>query len=146
MELEGQPRKGTFSPVLIVDDDHRTRELIALALGTADLEVVQAATAQQALDLLDVGTFGAVVLDNHLPGMSGLELVRIVRSRREMVTLPIILVTGDDAAADRVAGLGSGATDYVVKPFVPDELVARVLAHLRTQALWSEVVDAHRQE
>ena len=146
MHEDAQPEKGSAGPVLVVDDDHHSRDLMALALSLAGLEVVQAGSGQQALDLVASGTFGAVVLDNQMPGFTGLDVVRVLRDRRETSTMPIILVTADDGPGDRVAGLGSGASDYIVKPFEPDELVARVRAQLRTQALWGEMIDAHRRE
>jgi EAL domain-containing protein (putative c-di-GMP-specific phosphodiesterase class I)/DNA-binding response OmpR family regulator len=146
MHEEAQPEKASAGPVLVVDDDHHSRDLMALSLSLAGLEVVQAASGQQALDLVASGTFAAVVLDNQMPGFSGLEVVRVLRDRRETATMPIILVTADDGPGDRVAGLGTGASDYIVKPFEPDELGARVRAQLRTQALWGEMIDAHRRE
>lgn len=134
------------APVLVADDDPHTRELVALTLSTAGMEVVQASTADRALHLLTMGTFSAVVLDNHMPGRSGLEVLEIIRARPETATLPVILVTGDDEAAARVHGLRTGANDYIVKPFDPEELAARVEAQVRNQSLWGEVVDAHRRE
>src|SRR5436190_2636300 len=142
----GPDKAGAVAPVLVVDDDRASRELMALTLATAGMEVVQAAGGHQALDLLSLGSFSAVVLDNHMPGFSGLDVLRVLRSRSETQTLPVLLVTGDDAAGDRVEGLRTGASDYIVKPFDPDELVARVEAQLRTQTLWTDVVEAHRRE
>src|SRR5207248_679440 len=99
MKQEARPDKAGTGPVLVVDDERHSRELVAIALNGAGLEVVQATSGQQALDLLAVGTFGAVVLDNHMPGFTGLEVLRVLRSRRETVTLPVVLLTGDDSTA-----------------------------------------------
>src|SRR4051795_13758556 len=134
------------APVLVVDDDRATRELMALTLETAGHEVVQAASGHQALDLLSLGSFSAVVLDNHMPGFSGLDMLRVLRNRPETQTLPALLVNGADGVSDRIEGRRTGASDYIVKPFDPDELVARVEAQLRTQAMWIDVVEAHRRE
>src|SRR3954469_12212802 len=146
VEHQDQAHKPGGAPILIVDDERASRELVAMTLATACHEVVQAANGHQALDLLSVSTFAAVVLDNHMPGFAGLEVLRVIRSRPETQTLPVVLVTGDDSAGDRVLGLRTGASDYVVKPYDPEELLARVEAQLRTQNLWSEVVEGHRRQ
>ncbi len=130
--------------MLVVDDDAAVRRLIAHALTAAGVEVLEAADAEQALRLLAVAEVGAVVLDQRLPGMSGRDL--LARIRAEDGALPVLLVTGDVDVADRVGGLDAGADDYVTKPFEPDELVARVMARLRSGAVWRAVVDTHLRE
>jgi len=130
-------------PILVVEDDAATRRLIATALSLADLEVVEASTAEHALSLLGMGCYRAVVLDNHLPGMSGIQLVGMLRDNPETATLPILLVSGDNLARDRVGGLRTGANDYITKPFDLDELVARVQAQLRQQETWTTLLDAN---
>jgi CheY-like chemotaxis protein len=132
--------------VLVVDDDLATRRLLAATLRTADIEVVRAGSGLQALELMGHQSFAAVVLDIHMPGMSGLEVLRHLRSRPATATLPVILVTGDDRVADRVHGLEAGANDYIAKPFDPDELVARVRAQLRWNSLWVETIQSHQRE
>jgi EAL domain-containing protein (putative c-di-GMP-specific phosphodiesterase class I)/CheY-like chemotaxis protein len=139
-------KPGADAPVLVVDDDRRTREVMAMALVAAGIEVVEATGGGHALELLAIGNFAAVVMDNHMPGVSGLDVLRSLRQQPETATLPVILVTGDDGTDERVAGLRTGASDYVVKPFDPDELVARVESQLRTQALWTGMIAAHHQE
>ena len=131
---------------MVVDDDPGTRRLIATALRLGDLEVVEAGTAEHALSLLGMGGYRAVVLDNHLPGMSGVQLLGLLRHNPETATLPVILVTGDDLARDRIGGLRTGANDYITKPFDPEELLARVQAQLRQQETWTSLLDAHRRE
>jgi EAL domain-containing protein (putative c-di-GMP-specific phosphodiesterase class I)/CheY-like chemotaxis protein len=111
----------------------------ATALQLAGYECVEAATAAEALDRIDA-TIAAVILDNRLPDALGTELLH--RLRRQMgATLPVLLVTGDDQLAGPAAGLGAGATDYLLKPVDPDELVARLGAHLRGQAAWFAFLD-----
>jgi EAL domain-containing protein (putative c-di-GMP-specific phosphodiesterase class I)/DNA-binding response OmpR family regulator len=129
--------------VLVVDDDADVREFLVASLETSGYSTVQAASGLEALDALDAvhGSIAAVVLDNRLPDVSGLEVLRLIRERPSRATLPVLLVTGDDRLAQRVAGLGAGATDYLVKPVEPDELVARVAAHLRSQAAWFDILD-----
>jgi EAL domain-containing protein (putative c-di-GMP-specific phosphodiesterase class I)/DNA-binding response OmpR family regulator len=133
-------------PILIVDDDHSMRRLLAAALTLAGHRTVEAADATEALEQLRHRRFGAVLLDCRMPGMSGLELLVALRARPDTRTLPVILVTGDDEIGDRVQGLRAGADDYVVKPFHPDELVARVEAQLRGQAAWHENVERQLRE
>src|SRR5947199_131435 len=137
-------RKGARQgPVLVVDDDRVARHLAASALAAAGVETVEAVTGRQALDLLAHGTFAAVLLDNHMPGLSGLDVLGAIRAEPATRTLPVLLVTADEDVTDRVRGLRAGASDYLVKPYDPDELVARVDAHLENQTAWSEVVESH---
>lgn len=133
-------------PVLIVDDERSMRQLLAAALNLAGFRTVEAANGQQALDLLRQQRFSAVLLDNRMPEMSGLDVLVLLRARADSRTLPVILVTGDDEVADRVRGLQAGADDYVVKPFHPDELVARVRAQLRGQRAWAETIERQLRE
>lgn len=129
--------------MLVVDDDRVARHLAASALAAAGVETVEAVTGRQALDLLAHGTFAAVLLDNHMPGLSGLDVLGAIRAEPATRTLPVLLVTADEDVTDRVRGLRAGASDYLVKPYDPDELVARVEAHLENQTAWSEVVESH---
>ena len=122
------------------------RQLIAAALNLAGFKTVEAATGRQALELMREQRFGVVLLDNRMPEMSGLDVLVLLRARTDSRTLPVILVTGDDEVDERVRGLQAGADDYVVKPFHPDELVARVRAQLRGQRAWAENVERHLRE
>lgn len=132
----------TEASILVVDDDAGIRELVAFGLRRAGFDVVEAASGEDALDLVEGGTIGLVVLDIGLPGMSGTDVVRALRERPQAATLPVILMTGTGEVDSLVAGLGAGADDFVAKPVRLDELVARVQAHLRRGAAWSNVVDA----
>lgn len=114
--------------VLVVDDDDGVRGVVACALTRGGLEVVEAADAEQALKCLGEQRIALVVLDIGLPGMNGLQLLGRLR---ETGRLPVIMLTGRSSEVDRVIGLEMGADDYVVKPFSPKELCARVLAVLR---------------
>jgi DNA-binding response OmpR family regulator len=143
MSAGHKKRVSSQDPVLIVDDDPTTRSLMALSLSAAGLETVEASSGEEALCLIDEASFAAVLLDIQLPGVAGLDVLASLRDRRQTRTLPVILVTGDGQVDDRVRGLQAGANDYVVKPFKPAELVARVEAQLREQAAWEEVIQAH---
>jgi EAL domain-containing protein (putative c-di-GMP-specific phosphodiesterase class I)/DNA-binding response OmpR family regulator len=127
-------------PVLVVDDDPAIRDLFAYALRDAGLEVIEAASGKAALAILEDRTVGVVLCDVAMPGMSGIELVRELRRRPETATLPIILVTGSGTDHGVVEGLEAGADDFVAKPVQLAELIARVRAHLRIQAAWSDVL------
>ncbi|HEY2430860.1 MAG TPA: EAL domain-containing protein [Acidimicrobiales bacterium] len=122
--------------ILLVDDDPSIARLLELVFTDAGFRTALAPSAEAALTAIEGGGIVGVVLDNHLPGMSGVDLLRVLRSHPASVTLPVLLLTGDDQLAARVGGLEAGATDYVVKPFEPAELVARFEAHLRAAAAW----------
>jgi DNA-binding NarL/FixJ family response regulator len=112
--------------ILIVDDDSSIRTLVASALAEAGFDTAEAATSDQTLKLARRSDPALVVLDVNIPGVSGYEICR--RLREEFgVGLPILFLSGDRTESfDKVAGLLVGGDDYLVKPFSPDELVARV--------------------
>jgi len=115
--------------ILIVEDDTGVcRSLVAL-LRLAGFEVQTAGNVATAVQLVRETQFDLLVLDWNLPDGSGLALLRAVRGRGQ--TCPAIMLTGRSEIDDRVTALDSGADDYLVKPFDPKELVARVQAHLR---------------
>lgn len=119
--------------VLVVDDDLELATLLQRGLQTAGYAVEVAPTGSEALRRIAENEYDAVLLDFVLPGMSGLEVCRRLRSRRYWV--PILMLTGRDAVADRVAGLDVGADDYMIKPFSFDELTARIRALVRRGAV-----------
>jgi EAL domain-containing protein (putative c-di-GMP-specific phosphodiesterase class I)/DNA-binding response OmpR family regulator len=136
-------RRGT---ILVVDDDPILRELLATVLTQAGFGVVRAEDGRRALQLINEHRYAAVLLDDQLPGMAGVEVVEAVRSSPETSTVPIILVTAKGSLDDRIRGLRAGANDYVVKPFQASELLARLEAQLREQAAWLRVLDTHLRE
>jgi len=113
-------------PILVVDGDPECRRLIARLLERAGYSSSEAATGEEALEATLRQRPALVILDVHLPGVSGYEVCRALRERfGEM--LPIVFVSGERTEpADQVAGLLIGATDYIVKPFVADVLLARL--------------------
>ncbi|NIM04462.1 MAG: response regulator [Armatimonadetes bacterium] len=120
--------KGRKFKVLVVDDDPSVRELVSLYLEKEGLMPVEASTGEEALHLISQHSPEVVILDIMLPETDGLE---ICRNLRRISDVPIIMLTAKGEEADRVVGLELGADDYVVKPFSPRELVARVKAVLR---------------
>jgi two-component system OmpR family response regulator len=117
------------SPHILVVDDHREiRDLIGRYLVKNGLRVTTAESAAVARKALKAGAFDLVVLDIMMPGEDGLSLCR---SLRETTELPVILLTAMAEETDRIVGLEIGADDYLVKPFNPRELLARIRAVLR---------------
>ena len=114
--------------LLVVDDDREIRDLLQRFLGKHGLRVDTAADGRAMQRLLDNGRFDLVVLDLMLPGEDGLTLCRRLRTTTQ---LPIIMLTALAEDTDRIIGLEMGADDYVVKPFNPRELLARIRAVLR---------------
>jgi two-component system, OmpR family, response regulator MtrA len=114
--------------VLVVEDDPSVAEATGMLLERAGLRVVPAPDGQRALDLFHRQRFDAVVLDLMLPVVDGFD---VCRSIRRISTVPIVMLTARADTAEIVAGLELGADDYVTKPFVGPEFVARVRAALR---------------
>ena len=119
---------GDMATILVVDDEPNIREVVALYLRRDGHAVVSAADGDEALRLNREHRPDLVVLDLMLPRLSGLEVCRRIQAERRV---PLIMLTARGDEEDRIIGLGVGADDYVVKPFSPRELVARVAAVLR---------------
>jgi len=112
--------------VLVVDDDAPIRRMLQRTLSAAGFAVEAVADGGAALASVERSVPDVIVLDVAMPGLDGLAVVRRVRGKR--LAVPILLLTARDALEERVAGLESGADDYLVKPFEVDELVARLRA------------------
>jgi two-component system response regulator MprA len=115
--------------VLVVDDDRKLRDMLRRALESEGFAVDTAEDGGRALAAISQRAFDLVVLDVLMPGVDGLGVARRLRQRGDPT--PILMLTARDGVPDRVAGLDSGADDYLVKPFSLDELMARVRALLR---------------
>lgn len=109
-------------PVLIVDDEPAIADLIEMTLETLGYRCVKAADGEAAADLLERQRFDLILLDVMLPGVDGFALMDYIAP----TGTPVIFLTARASVADRVRGLKLGAYDYIVKPFAPDELLARV--------------------
>jgi putative two-component system response regulator len=121
--------------VLVVDDDDIDLELLANTVDRAGYEVEIAHDGWQALEILRAGSFRLVISDWEMPGMSGIELCRRIRSRHSAGYVYMILVTARDGADNIAAGLNAGADDFITKPFEPTELCVRMRAGERILAL-----------
>src|SRR5438874_8408121 len=134
----------TLEPhVLAIDDDADMRKLIDDYLGQNDLRVTTVATGADMEKALAERAIDVVVLDLRLAGEDGMQLAKKLR---ETTQIPIIIVSGRKDEADRVMGLELGADDYMVKPFSPRELLARVRAVLRRYRSASEVPPARNEK
>ena len=115
--------------ILVVDDDASIRRMLARTLEAEGYAVESAGDGGAALAAIERLVPDVLVLDVSLPGLDGLAVSRALRRRG--LALPILMLTARDALDDRIAGLDSGADDYLVKPFAPGELLARIRALLR---------------
>ena len=112
--------------VLVVDDDPDIRELIVFKLEQAGFEVRSAGDGQTGLDAAMTRPPDLILLDVMMPKLSGIEVCRRLRDHAPTATTPVILLTAKAQEADVQGGFAVGATDYIVKPFSPRELVNRV--------------------
>lgn len=112
--------------ILVADDDVDIRELVEFKLSMLGHEVVAVADGSSAVEEVRRRRPDLAVLDVMMPGMSGLEAVRVIRDDPDLKDLPVILLTARAQESDRETGLDSGADDYVTKPFSPRELASRV--------------------
>jgi DNA-binding response OmpR family regulator len=114
--------------ILIVDDEEKIRDVVASYLKREGYQVLEAATGAEALVRLTEEKVDLVILDLMLPDVPGEEVCRLIRARSPV---PVLMLTAKVGEEDRIRGLSLGADDYVIKPFSPRELVARVKAVLR---------------
>jgi DNA-binding response OmpR family regulator len=124
--------------ILVVEDEPDMVELVRYNLEKEGYKVDAAKDGLEALDLARRAVFDLIVLDLMLPGLDGFEVLKRLRVGRTSAQTPVILLTAKGGEADRVLGLELGADDYVVKPFSPRELTARVKAVLRRTARAAE--------
>lgn len=120
--------------ILVVEDEQPIRDLIAFGLRRAGCDVALAEHSQAALASIGDRRPDLVLVDWMLPDMSGIELVRVLRRDANTRDIPVMMLTARGEEADKVAGLESGADDYVTKPFSARELIARIQAVLRRSA------------
>jgi two-component system phosphate regulon response regulator PhoB len=120
--------------ILLVEDEPAIQELIAFNLTQAGHNVLRASTAEAAITLVKNALPDLVLLDWMLPGASGIEVAKRLRSDERTRQIPIIMLTARSDEQDKISGLDAGADDYITKPFSPRELLARIKAVLRRRA------------
>ncbi len=126
------PSPGTL---LVVDDNEMNRDILSRRLRKHGYDVVTAVDGADALAMVDAQEFALVLLDIEMPGLSGLEVLKMLRERRSTIQLPIIMVTARQESADIVNALNCGANDYLTKPVDLAIAVARIQTQLaRKQA------------
>ncbi len=119
--------------ILIVEDEAAIRDMLNFTLSAAGYQVVEAHNAEQAWQSLNENIPACVLLDWMLPGVSGVSLVERIRKHERFASMPIIMLTARGEENDQVQGFEAGADDYVIKPFSPRALVARLKALLRRE-------------
>jgi two-component system, OmpR family, KDP operon response regulator KdpE len=127
--MNSEPATGGQGTILVVDDDASTRRALRVTLTGLGFTVVEAARGEEALSLVRVSWFDAVLLDVDMAGMGGLETCRCIR--HAIARLPILMLTVMDTEDDKVLALDAGADDYIIKPFQIRELTARLRSAVR---------------
>jgi two-component system phosphate regulon response regulator PhoB len=117
--------------ILIIEDDPEIQEMLSLAFAGEGWKLIQAKTGEEGISLLEKHGADCIILDIMLPGMDGLKALKKIRAETRWRTVPVILATAKGEEPDIVAGLELGADDYVVKPYSPRVLIARIRAALR---------------
>lgn len=117
--------------ILVIEDEPSIAELIAINLTHSGFTVERALQCEEGLQKIKSQKPDLLILDWMMPGKSGVQFTKELRSSPELQNIPILMLTAKGAEADKIQGLDSGADDYVTKPFSPKELIARVKALLR---------------
>lgn len=121
----------TTAHILVVEDEPSQMELISYNLKAQGFQVTQSQSGEAGLQVVEEVLPDLIILDWMLPGISGIEVCRQVKRKKETRKVPVIMLTARSEEVDRIRGLDTGADDYVVKPYSVNELVARVRALLR---------------
>jgi len=124
---------GAQATVLIIEDDSEIQELLAVSMARENWKLVQSKSGEEGLDYLKNRRPDCILLDIMLPGIDGLRLIKKIRELENCQGVPIIMTTARGEESDIITGLELGADDYVVKPYSPKVLIARVRAGLRRQ-------------
>lgn len=121
--------------ILLVDDDPDILDVLEIALSEENYEILKAGDGEEALKIIKAKPLDLVLLDNNMPKKNGREVCLEVKKDILLRHLPIIMVTGKGEIDDKVGGINAGADDYIVKPFEPKELLARIRMILRRSAI-----------
>jgi DNA-binding response OmpR family regulator len=119
-------------PFLVVEDDPELRQYLIDVLESGGIAAIGVESGERALEHVAVAPVAGVLADLHLPGIDGIELVKLLRHRRPTAAVPMLLLTAD-GDTHPVEALDAGADDHLQKPLAPAELLARVNAHLRAR-------------
>ena len=125
------------SKIMVVDDEMHIRELVRFYLDKAGFDTIEAANAEEALDIVENQYIDLAVVDIMMPGMDGFELVEQMRQYREF---PVIMLTAKSQSKDKLRGFSLGIDDYVTKPFDPEKLMARIKTILKRYSINSSNV------
>lgn len=117
-----------MNPILVVDDNEQILDILTQYIQAEGFSYLAARSGEEALRLFEAADPSLILLDIMLPGIDGLEICRRIRA---VSSVPILMVTAKDEDADRILGLDIGADDYIVKPFSPGEVMARIRAVMR---------------
>ena len=120
-----------LAKILVVEDDKSISDLITLHLKKNDFKYLVIHNGEDALSHLDNFMPDFIILDWMIPGLSGLEVLRRIRNKQEYKNLPILMLTAKNSEQDKIISFESGLDDYITKPFLPSELIARVKAILK---------------
>ena len=127
--------------ILIVEDDPKISRFVSLELMHEGYETEIKADGREALEAALANEYGLIILDVMLPSLNGIEVLRRLRQAK---TTPVIILTARDQVMDKVSGLDVGANDYMTKPFVIEELLARIRANLRKTTVAGEIMTLGR--
>lgn len=122
-------RETYMKRILVLEDEEDIRDFIVINLKRSGLDVIEASTGEEAIKLIDHEDIDVAVLDVMLPGIDGFDVLKNIRQKNK--TMGVIMLTALGQEIDKISGLSMGADDYIVKPFSPRELVARIEAILR---------------
>ena len=130
--------------ILVVDDDAASRRLLEVRLRSLAGHIMVARDGEEALQMVDGFRPDVILLDYMMPKVSGIEVTRRLKADERFKSIPVILITARGSQEDKVTGLDAGADDYVVKPFEPFELLARVRSMLRIKQMHDELEEWNR--
>ena len=119
--------------ILIVEDDPEIQELLSITMSKEGWKLIQVKTGEEGIDYLGKNRVNCILLDIMLPGMDGLKFLKKIKGIENCRNIPVIMTTAKGEESDIITGLELGADDYVVKPYSPKVLIARIRASLRRQ-------------
>jgi len=124
----------TQCTILTIEDEPAISDIIRLNLHSAGYDVISASNVKQAESVIKTIIPGLIILDWMLPGTSGPTFAKLIRNDKRTQNIPVIMLTAKSLEEDKIEGLNAGCDDYIVKPFSPKELVARIRAVLRRRS------------